>query len=66
MDRSVLAEVITENEILYNEKKWAISTLTADLIQKMTHTTTKSKYNGFEYWEYNGVRLVDLDEISNK
>ena len=59
-DKSIQAQVISDNEVLFEGKSWRLSALTRELETRRKTVTPSGSYSGASYWEYNGTRLSDM------
>ena len=59
-DKSIKAKVVSDNEVLFEGKKWRLSPLTRELETRRGTVTPSGSYQGSVYWEYNGNRLADM------
>ncbi len=59
-DRAIRAKVVSDNEVLFEGKKWYLSPLTRELETRRGTVTPSGAYQGAVYWEYNGNRLIDM------
>ena len=61
-DKSIVACVVSKDEIEYEGKNWAISTLTKYVKSKRGERNPDASVNGKKFWEYNGKTIFDLSE----
>lgn len=61
-DKSIVACVVSKDEIEYEGKNWAISTLTKYIKSKRGERNPDASVNGKKFWEYNGKTIFDLSE----
>ncbi|MBR0282093.1 MAG: DUF262 domain-containing protein [Oscillibacter sp.] len=59
-DKSIKAQVVSDNEVLFEGKRWRLSPLTKELETRRGTVTKSGSYQGAAYWEYDGNRLVDM------
>ena len=59
-DKSVKAQVVSDNEVLFEGKRWRLSPLTKELETRRGTVTKSGAYQGAAHWEYDGNRLVDM------
>ena len=59
-DKSFKAQVVSDNEVLFEGKRWRLSPLTKELETRRGTVTKSGSYQGAAYWEYDGNRLVDM------
>ena len=59
-DASIKAKVVSDNEALFEGKTWRLSPLTRELETRRGTVNKSGAYQGAAYWEYNGIRLIDM------
>ncbi len=59
---SYVARVVSDNEVEFEDRKWKLSTLTAELKRRLGRATPSEAYRGSQYFEYDGTRLDALME----
>ena len=59
-DPSIRAHVISDKEVEYEGKTWRLSPLTREIQTRRGKVKPSGAYQGAAYWEYDGLRLLDL------
>ena len=59
-DHTYTARVVSDKEVEFEGKKLRLSPLTRQIFERMGRVTASGSYQGSRYWEYNGVKLVDM------
>lgn len=59
-DTSIVAKVISDNEVEFEGKRWRLSPLTREIETRKGTVNASGSYQGAQYWEYNNRRLADI------
>lgn len=59
-DPSIIAHVVADKEVEFEGKKWRLSPLTAEIKGRRGELNASGKYSGAQFWEYDGIRLMDI------
>ena len=59
-DPSISAKVVGDKQVEKEKKKWKLSPLTKEIFTRKGKGNTSSAYQGARYWEYDGIRLLDI------
>ena len=59
-DVSIAAKVVSDKEVEFEGKKWRLSPLTKELKTRNGTVNKSGSYQGAQYWEYDGIRLIDI------
>lgn len=62
-DKTITAEVVGEREVKFGDQVWKLSPLTRKLYEDMGQQNTSGAYQGAAYWQWNGKKLKDLNDI---
>lgn len=63
-DENIKAKVVGEREVEYYGTVYKLSPLTHDIMDKLGLLNESGAYQGAQYWNYNGVRLAQIKDIS--
>lgn len=61
-DKSIIARVVGEREVEFEDQVWKLSPLTYELFRRMNKLNKSGAYQGAAYFEYNGKKLKDLPD----
>ena len=62
-DRAITARVVSDKEVLFEEKRWKLSTLTRELETRRGTLRPSRSYSGASSWSYNGYKLTDIMDM---
>ena len=58
-DTSIVAHVISDKKVEFEGKSWDLSKLTKEIYNRKGMGKTSNKYQGYQHWEYDEVKLAD-------
>ena len=59
-DNNIHAKVVGDKEVEFEGKKWHLSPLTREIETRKGTVTPSGAYQGSQYWEYDGIKLIDI------
>ena len=59
-DQNISAVVVDDKKVLFEGEYWKLSPLTRELKRKEGDLNMSGSYRGSQYWQYDGVCLVDM------
>ena len=59
-DKSIKAEVLTDNTVMFEGQEWKLSPLTREIETRRGTVTASGAYQGAQYWEFEGIKLADI------
>lgn len=59
-DNNIHAKVVGDKEVEFEGKKWHLSPLTKEIETRKGTVTPSGAYQGSQYWEYDGIKLIDI------
>lgn len=59
-DNSIHAKVVSDKEVEFEGKKWHLAPLTREIETRRGTVNTSGAYQGSQYWEYDGIKLIDI------
>ena len=59
-DHSLVAHIVDDKVVEFEGKKWKLSALTKEIQTRRGVVTPSGSYQGARYWEYDGIRLLDI------
>jgi len=62
-DDTIVATVISEREVEYDDTTWKLSPLTYKIFKDKDQLNSSGAYQGANYWQRNGKKLKDLPDI---
>lgn len=62
-DTTITAKVVGEREVEYGEQVWKLSPLTYKIQEMKGKLSPSGAYQGAAYWQYNGKKLKDLEDV---
>lgn len=63
-DKEITAKVIGEREVEYGGQIWKLSPLTYKIFEQKNQLTASGAYQGANYFEYKGVKLKNLPDLT--
>ena len=60
LDPSITAKVVSDNEVVFEGKKWKLSPLTREIQTRRGALNNSGDYSGSQFWSYDGIRLSDI------
>lgn len=65
-DPKVKAVVDNDSEVVFESKKWRLSTLTREIMTRRGEVSPSGSYNGPQWWKYEGKTLSSLMKQKNE
>jgi hypothetical protein len=62
-DDSVVATVIGDRDVDYEDQSWKLSPLTYKIFEDKGQLNSSGAYQGASYWSHNGKKLKDLKDV---
>lgn len=59
-DPSIVAHVVSDNEVEFEGKKWRLSPLTREIQTRRGLVSPSGAYQGAQYWQYDDIKLADI------
>lgn len=59
-DKSIVATVVSDNEVEFEGKKWKLSPLTREIETRKGTVNQSGAYQGAQYWEYDNIKLAEI------
>lgn len=59
-DPSIVAHVVSDNEVEFEGKKWRLSPLTREIQTRRGRVSPSGAYQGAQYWQYDDIKLADI------
>ncbi len=59
-DNSIVAHVVGDKEVEFEGKVWKLSPLTKEIKKRKGTLNQSGKYQGAQYWEFDGIKLADV------
>ncbi len=59
-DPSIVARVVSDNEVEFEGKRWKLSPLTREIQTRRGKLNASGTYSGAQWWEFDGIRLADV------
>ncbi len=63
-DKDITAKIVGEREAEHGGQVWKLSPLTYKIFEQKNQLNTSGAYQGANYFEYNGVKLKNLPDIT--
>lgn len=59
-DKDIRVKVVNDREVEFEGKNWKLSPLTREIETRKGTVNTSGAYQGAQYWEFEGIKLVDI------
>ena len=59
-DPSIVAHVVSDKEVEFEGKKWRLSPLTREIMERKGVVRPSGSYNGYKHWAYDDIILSEV------